>query len=134
MLIADFSVLGCPLEMNWMNCAAAGLLKSHLEQERTLVAIRRSEMKKALKALRAPEGDLSDPVRLKEIASALSADYLVLGEIGTYKDTYLMNVRMADVKTGEMAAVASERFSSLDAAASAIEKAAAELIKQLKRE
>lgn len=131
LLIPDFGTFGCPSELTWLDCASAAYLKACLERDPTITALRRSEALEAEKILKIPKPERNDNGRLKQVAQALSADYLVLGKVGTYEKAYLMNVRIADVNTGEIPAVASERFVRVEGTTAAIEKTAAELLKQL---
>jgi hypothetical protein len=74
---------------------------------------------------------LQNPLHLQRVARALSADLMTVAEVGNYAGKYLINVRIAEVRSGEIIAVASERFSSFEELASTIQRAASVLTKKV---
>lgn len=130
-IVSDIDVIGCPMELGGFGCAAASYLSQCLKQNENITIIPRIELREAAKYLKLPPAALNNPVNLKQIASALTANMLVFGEIATYDDGYLLNVRLADAESGEVLAIASERISSANKLAQAIDKAAKVLAKSL---
>ncbi len=130
-LIYDLAFTDCPPELNCLPLASAGLLKKRLESSGALVAIRRPETLEAAKRLNIPIHELQDPARLAQVARALSADLVLVGEVGTYESGYLLNLRIAEVDSGKVTAITSERFGSLDALVPALQKSAAALAQKI---
>jgi hypothetical protein len=68
---------------------------------------------------------------MAEVARKLSATLIAFGELGNHKGEYLLNIRIADVFSGEIIAVASERFDSYDELAPAIQRSGALLMQKV---
>ena len=70
---------------------------------------------------------LRKPKHLLKLARALSADLITLGEMGSHKSEYFINIRIADAPSGEVLAVASERIRSVEEFAPVIQRSASRL-------
>jgi hypothetical protein len=125
-LIPDISISGCCLESNSLPIAGAGILRRGLETG-GFAAISRPEMLVAMKYLGIAGMEMTKPAHLLKAARALSADFVTLSEVANYEGAYLVNIRIADVASGEIVAVAFERIASLDDLAATIERLALSL-------
>ncbi|RJP69985.1 MAG: hypothetical protein C4532_09950 [Candidatus Abyssobacteria bacterium SURF_17] len=121
-LVHDVPFIGCAPELNCLPSASAAFLRTMLEKNGRVVTIRRYAVLAAAKQLGIPERELRNPLRLAMVAKALSADLMTMGEIGNLDGKYVVNLRMVEVNSGKVTAVASETISSLDALAPAIER------------
>jgi hypothetical protein len=130
-LVSDFKVLDCPMELAGVDVAAAGYLRTWLERDARFTVVARPEVMEAARVMDVPEDKVHEPAQLQRIAQALSCDLLVLAEIGAYEDSYLMNIRIANAQSGEIIAVSTGRFPTYKGVAPAIDMAAANLIQTL---
>ena len=131
-LIPDIAFTGHVQELNPAPLAAAGLLRRSLESAGGFVAVPRAEMLFAADHFSiSPEG-FRKPDRLLKVARALSADLVTLSEVGNHEGEYFVNIRIAEVGSGEVIAVASERFLTLDELASAIQGLGSRLSEKVK--
>jgi len=133
-VVSDFFIQGCPSDSGYLACAASAYLTHCLERSKKVSAVRRAAVKEAARVMGIAERRPIGTEPLRKIALALSADLLVVGEIGSYEDFYLINVRVANVHSGEIVAIISDRFPTLEGVAPAIERASDELLKKLKLE
>jgi len=129
-LVTDIAIMSCASEMNFLPVACAGVLKQHLESSGTLVAIKRPEMLFAAQRVGVSGAALENPVRMAEVARRLSAELIAFGEMGHYGGEYVLNLRIADVFSGEVIAIASERFSTLEELIFALKYAAGRLAQE----
>jgi hypothetical protein len=67
---------------------------------------------------------------MAEVARRLTADLIAFGEMGHYRDEYVLNLRIADVFSGEIIAIASERFATLEELIFALKYAAGRLTQE----
>jgi hypothetical protein len=132
-LVADVVVTECIPEWNCLPLASATLLKQNLERESNgrMLAIRRPEILEVKKRMNMTRDMSANPAHLLKIAKALAADMVTFGEIAMYEGTYLLNLRVGEVSSGEIIAVTSERFASIEELPNAIQKSAKELIKKI---
>jgi tetratricopeptide (TPR) repeat protein len=130
-LVSDFTVTDCPTELAGLPVACPALLRKSLEGHAGLVSINRPEWQDAARRLNIPSERLADPTRVKELASALSADLLAFGALGTYAGKYVLNIWTADVDSGAVIAVSSERFQSLEQLPQVMASAAGKLMAQI---
>ncbi|GAB4345622.1 MAG: hypothetical protein Kow0099_26090 [Candidatus Abyssubacteria bacterium] len=129
MLVSDFPATGCPAELAGLSVASSGLLQKCFE-ESWLRPIKRAEWQEAARRLNPASTHPEDPLQLREVARALSVDLLTFGVLGTYAGSYVLNVRIADVNSGAVIAVASERFQTLHQLPQAMTSAARKLTEQ----
>jgi hypothetical protein len=131
-LIPDIEFTGCVQELSSTPLAAAGLLRRSLESGEGFVAVPRAEMLFAADHLGVPRQGLRKSGLLLKVARALSAGLVTLSEVGSHGGEYFVNVRIAEVGSGEVVAVASERFMTLDELAPAIQRLGSRLKGKMK--
>jgi len=126
-LVPDLAVTDCPFELNALPSAGAGVLRRSLEETGLFTAIPRHEMLAAAEQLGIPQKSLRKPKHLLKLARALSADLITLGEMGSHKSEYFINIRIAVAPSGEVLAVASERIRLVEEFAPVIQRSASRL-------
>ncbi len=126
-LVPDLAVTDCPFELSALPSAGAGVLRRSLEATGLFTAIPRHEMLAAAEQLGIPQKSLLKPKHLLKLARALSADLITLGEMGSHKSEYFINIRIAVAPSGEVLAVASERIRSVEEFAPVIQRSASQL-------
>jgi hypothetical protein len=131
-LIPDIAFTGCVQELSATPLAAAGLLGRSLESAGGFVAVPRAEALFAADHLGVPRQDLRKSAQLLKLARALSADLVTLSEVGSHGDEYFVNIRIAEVGSGEVIAVVSERFLTFDELAPAIQRLSPRLSEKVK--
>lgn len=130
-IVYDLDCKICCADLDRLNVAAGSLLRRTFEDIGSLATVKRPEILAAAGLLKIPASDLGTPTHLEKVAHALSVDLMTLGEIGNYKGQYVLNLRVADIVSNGVIAVTSERLSSLDRLAPAIERAASSLMQQI---
>jgi tetratricopeptide (TPR) repeat protein len=121
-LVPDLKVADCAPELADLSRATASLLKQSLDGKGAPVPIREPDLRLAAERMGLSRQDLANPLRQAEIAKALGAGLLVFGEVGSYEGVYILNVRVAEVASGNVVAVASERLGSFDELAAAVQR------------
>jgi TolB-like protein len=130
-LVSDIAVMSCAPHMNFLPVGCAAVVKRNLESAAGIVTVKRAESSFVRKRLGFSEIAYKDPVRMAQVARKLEADFLVFGEMGNYKGEYILNLRLADVFSGEVIAITAERFSTLGDLIPALERSAQQLVRNL---